>query len=78
MRVRTSISNNYIPVEDPPVPRIFREVQGNGPIMDFSLIDAQCGGYQGSGSSPAKLTADATAGGEISLQWTKWPDSHVV
>ncbi|KAK2765108.1 Esterase/lipase/thioesterase [Arachnomyces sp. PD_36] len=73
-------NTGYLPYSDPyqspPIPRIFRKIAGNGPVMDFSLIDAQCGGYEGSGSAPAELTADATAGGEITLQWTKWPGSH--
>lgn len=65
-----------------PIPnRIFRPVQGNGPVQDLTLIDLQCGGYTAggiSGSSPANLTAGpVAAGSEVSLRWTLWPESHV-
>ncbi|TGZ81820.1 glycoside hydrolase [Ascodesmis nigricans] len=70
----------YQPYQDPymnPIPaRIFRKIAGNGPIEDLSLIDLQCGGFQGSGSAPALLTAPATAGSTVTLKWTPWPDSH--
>lgn len=65
-----------------PIPsRIFRPIQGNGPVQDVTLIDLQCGGYTAggsSGSSPANLTAGPVAAGStVSLRWTLWPESHV-
>jgi hypothetical protein len=80
-----TLYEGYQPYQDPymsPIPnRIFRPVQGNGPVQDLTLIDLQCGGYTAggiSGSSPANLTAGpVAAGSEVSLRWTLWPDSHV-
>jgi hypothetical protein len=74
----------YQPFTDPyyvPIPnRIFRPVQGNGPIIDLTLIDLQCGGYTAGGvvgSEPANLTAGPVAAGSVvSLYWTLWPTSH--
>ena len=74
----------YQPYQDPymnPKPdRVSRIIAGNGPVEDFSLADIQCGGakaYGQDGSAPAALHADATAGSEVELRWTLWPDSHV-
>jgi len=74
----------YQPYTDPyynPIPnRIVRPISGNGPILDLTLIDLQCGGYTAGGvigSKPANLTAGpVTAGSTVSLQWTLWPTSH--
>jgi len=69
----------YDPYVSPSRQLIFREIQGNGPVEDLSLIDVQCGGYTAggiSGSKPAALSATVPAGSEISLTWTLWPDSH--
>jgi hypothetical protein len=68
------------PYQNPPIPRVSREIQGNGPVTDVSYTDHQCGGYTDggiSGSKPASLHAEAAAGSEVSLRWTLWPDSHV-
>ncbi|RDW90951.1 hypothetical protein BP5796_02116 [Coleophoma crateriformis] len=77
--------DGYQPYTDPytsPLPdRIFRPVQGNGPITDITLIDLQCGGYTAggiSGSQPANLTGGpVAAGAAVTLSWTLWPESHV-
>lgn len=61
-----------------PPPRINREIYSNYPVEDYASIDLQCGGYNNTGSKPAKLHAPATAGEEITLWWTDWPDSHHV
>lgn len=73
----------YQPYTDPytsPVPdRVSRPIQGNGPVEDVSYSDIQCGGYTDggiNGSSPAALHAPATAGSNVTLFWTLWPDSH--
>ncbi|KAH8669006.1 glycosyl hydrolase family 61-domain-containing protein [Xylariales sp. PMI_506] len=73
----------YQPYEDPyesPTPdRISRPIQGNGPVEDVTLQDIQCGGYTAggyNGSSPAALHAAATAGSDVTLMWTLWPESH--
>lgn len=70
----------YQPYTDPytsPVPeRISRVIAGNGPVLDVTSPDMQCGG-SGSGSKPAALHAPAAAGSTVSLSWTLWPDSHV-
>jgi hypothetical protein len=68
------------PYMNPPIQRISRPVQGNGPVTDLTLPDVQCGGYTAggiSGSSPAALHADAPAGSQVQLAWTLWPDSHI-
>ncbi|KAF1848683.1 lytic polysaccharide monooxygenase [Cucurbitaria berberidis CBS 394.84] len=68
------------PYMNPKVDRVSRPVQGNGPIENLDLIDVQCGGYTAGGikgSTPAALHADATAGSNVQLFWTLWPDSHV-
>lgn len=68
------------PYMNPKVQRVSRPIQGNGPIQDVTLSDLQCGGYTeggAPGSSPAALHADVTAGSDVSLYWTLWPDSHV-
>ncbi|KAH9206444.1 glycosyl hydrolase family 61-domain-containing protein [Leptodontidium sp. 2 PMI_412] len=75
----------YQPYQDPyttPLPdRIFRAIQGNGPVEDLTSIDIQCGGYTAGGivgSSPAKLTAGpVAAGSQVDLYWTLWPESHM-
>ncbi|KAG4423533.1 hypothetical protein IFR04_003356 [Cadophora malorum] len=75
----------YQPYQDPytsPLPdRIFRAIQGNGPVEDLTSIDIQCGGYTAGGivgSSPAKLTAGpVAAGSKVDLYWTLWPESHM-
>ncbi|KAM0276797.1 hypothetical protein ACHAQH_006386 [Verticillium albo-atrum] len=70
----------YQPYTDPytsPVPeRVSRAIAGDGPILDITSPDMQCGG-SGSGSKPAALHAPAAAGSTVSLSWTLWPDSHV-
>lgn len=74
----------YQPYTDPytsPTPdRVSRPIQGNGPVTDVTIADIQCGGDTANGvtgSSPANLTADVTAGSDVELFWTLWPDSHV-
>lgn len=74
----------YQPYTDPytsPTPdRVSREIQGNGPVTVLTYNDIQCGGDTANGvdgSSPAALTADVTAGSEVDLYWTLWPESHV-
>lgn len=74
----------YQPYQDPyystPPDRIVRPVQGNGPILDLTLIDLQCGGYTDggiSGTTPAKLHGGpVAAGSKVVLEWTLWPTSH--
>ncbi|KAF2492658.1 glycoside hydrolase [Lophium mytilinum] len=69
----------YDPYVSPPISRISRPIQGNGPVQDVTLIDLQCGGYTDGGapgSSPAALHASAAAGSTVTLYWTLWPDSH--
>ncbi|CRK22013.1 hypothetical protein BN1723_012532 [Verticillium longisporum] len=60
----------YQPYTDPytsPVPeRISRVIAGNGPILDVTSPDMQCGG-SGSGSKPAALHAPAAAGSTRSM-----------
>ncbi|CAL3973220.1 hypothetical protein PZA11_005514 [Diplocarpon coronariae] len=72
---------NTDPYSNPPPDRIFRPINGNGPVQDITLIDLQCGGYTAGGivgSKPAKLTAGpVAAGSEVELRWTIWPESHV-
>ncbi|KAI0769358.1 glycoside hydrolase family 61 protein [Trametes elegans] len=74
----------YLPYQDPymnPAPeRIIRKIPSNGPVTDLSLIDIQCNGYTDGGepgSAPAPIFATVTAGAEVKLNWTTWPDSHV-
>ncbi|TRM56411.1 glycoside hydrolase family 61 protein [Schizophyllum amplum] len=74
----------YLPYSDPyttPTPeRIVREIPGNGPVTDLSLIDVQCNGYSEggvAGSAPAPIYATVAAGSELHLNWTTWPDSHM-
>jgi hypothetical protein len=74
----------YQPYQDPymnPKPeRISREIQGNGPVEDVTSPDLQCGGYSAGGivgSKPAALHAEVSAGSNVELFWTLWPDSHV-
>ncbi|KAI9053814.1 hypothetical protein LZ554_002762 [Drepanopeziza brunnea f. sp. 'monogermtubi'] len=72
---------NLDPYMSPPTEKIFRPINGNGPVEDLTLIDFQCGGYTAGGivgSSPAKLTSSPVAAGtDVELKWTVWPDSHV-
>ncbi|KAH8151816.1 uncharacterized protein LAJ45_03807 [Morchella importuna] len=77
------VYSGYLPYSDPyystPPSRIFRKINGNGPVEDVTLIDLQCGGYTAGGivgSAPAALTAPVTPGSTVSLLWTQWPDSH--
>jgi hypothetical protein len=68
------------PYMNPKVQRVARPIQGNGPVQDVTLSDLQCGGYAEGGlpgSSPAALHANVTAGSDVKLYWTLWPDSHV-
>lgn len=73
----------YQPYTDPytsPTPqRISRPIQGNGPVTDVSYADLQCGGDTANGivgSSPAALHAPVTAGSDVTLHWTLWPDRY--
>lgn len=74
----------YLPYQDPymsPKPqRIIREIPGNGPVEDLSLIDVQCNGWSAGGvvgSKPAPVLASVAAGSQMKLSWTPdWPDSH--
>lgn len=48
-------------------------------MQDVTYADVQCGGYTDGGivgSSPAALHAPATAGDDVTLYWTLWPESH--
>jgi hypothetical protein len=68
------------PYMNPPVARISRPIQGNGPVENVAISDVQCGGYAAGGqpgSSPAALHAEVAAGSDVKLFWTLWPDSHV-
>jgi hypothetical protein len=68
------------PYTNPPISRISRPIQGNGPVQDVTLSDLQCGGYTAGGqpgSQPAALHANISAGADVKLFWTLWPDSHV-
>ncbi|KIY72574.1 lytic polysaccharide monooxygenase [Cylindrobasidium torrendii FP15055 ss-10] len=75
--------SGYLPYSDPyynPVPeRIVRQIPGNGPVTDVSLIDVQCNGWtEGNYSTaPAPIYGTVAAGGSVALNWTAWPDSHV-
>jgi len=79
-----TLYTGYQPYTDPYYatlpPRIVRPVQGNGPILDLTLIDLQCGGWTAGGivgSQPANLTGGPVAAGStVSLRWTLWPTSH--
>lgn len=56
-------------------------LSSTGPVTDLSLIDVQCNGYTDGGvigSEPAPIYATVAAGSEVHLNWTTWPDSHVV
>lgn len=67
------------PYTNPPIQRISRAVQGNGPVTDVTLADIQCGGDSANGnvgSKPAALHAPVAAGGTGTLFWTLWPESH--
>ncbi|KAG8934947.1 Esterase/lipase/thioesterase [Tulasnella sp. 419] len=75
----------YLPYSDPytsPAPqRIIRKIPGNGPVEDVYSIDVQCNGWSAGGSAyvgsaPAALVAPVTAGQQIKLKWTAWPDTH--
>ncbi|KAF9270473.1 glycoside hydrolase [Marasmius fiardii PR-910] len=72
----------YNPNTDPyttPTPqRIVRKIPGNGPVEDLNLIDVQCNGYTAGGfqTAPAPIVAPVTAGSQVALNWTLWPDSH--
>ncbi|KAF2686806.1 lytic polysaccharide monooxygenase [Lentithecium fluviatile CBS 122367] len=73
----------YDPYQDiymsPRPQRISREIQGNGPVENVTLIDLECGGYTAGGyigSKPAPLHAPAEAGSTSNLRWTLWPESH--
>lgn len=73
------VYSGYLPYSDPyystPPSRIFRKINGNGPVEDVTLIDLQCGGYTAGGivgSAPAALTAPVTPGSTVSLLWTQW------
>ncbi|KAK0219388.1 glycoside hydrolase family 61 protein F [Armillaria nabsnona] len=72
----------YLPYSDPyynPVPqRIVRQIPGNGPVEDLSLIDLQCNGYTAGGyyTAPAPIYGTVAAGSKVALNWTTWPDSH--
>ncbi|PBP18393.1 glycosyl hydrolase family 61 [Diplocarpon rosae] len=72
---------NSDPYSNPIPERIFRPVNGNGPVDDVTLIDLQCGGYTAGGivgSKPAKLTAGPVAAGtDVEIRWTLWPDTHM-
>lgn len=70
---------NSDPYIQPPPQRVARPVQGNGPVEDVDILDIQCGGFSAGGivgSSPAALHANATAGSNVTLNWTLWPTSH--
>ncbi|KAI1497864.1 endoglucanase IV precursor [Biscogniauxia marginata] len=72
----------YQPYTDPYTSpaRISRPIQGNGPVTNVLYDDLQCGGYTDGGvigSSPAALHAPVTAGLDVTLYWTLWPESHV-
>lgn len=48
-------------------------------MTNITVADVQCGGDYVDGivgSSPAALHAPATAGSDVTLYWTLWPDSH--
>ncbi|TFK51163.1 beta-1,4-endoglucanase [Heliocybe sulcata] len=81
LNVAGTTYSGYLPYNDPyttPAPqRIERPIPGNGPVTDVTLLDIQCNGSGGSGSSPAALVASVPAGGKIALHWTAWPSSHV-
>ncbi|KAF9018447.1 glycoside hydrolase family 61 protein [Hymenopellis radicata] len=72
----------YLPYTDPyynPVPeRIVRQIPGNGPVTDLSLIDLQCNGWTDGDyyTAPAPIYGTVAAGSEVKLNWTTWPDSH--
>jgi hypothetical protein len=73
------VYSGYLPYSDPyystPPSRIFRKINGNGPVEDVTLIDLQCGGYTAGGivgSAPAALTAPVAPGSTVSLLWTQW------
>ncbi|KAH6675919.1 glycoside hydrolase [Halenospora varia] len=64
---------------NPAPQRVSRKIPSNGPVLDVSTIDVQCGGWSPEGkvgSAPAPLHAPAAAGSQVTLRWTAWPDSH--
>ncbi|KAL2265458.1 hypothetical protein VTJ83DRAFT_6558 [Remersonia thermophila] len=75
----------YHPYQDPYMgewapPRISRKLVTNGPVLDVTSIDLQCGGSTAEGqigTEPAPLHAPAAAGSQVNLRWTYWPDSHM-
>ncbi|KAF5354458.1 hypothetical protein D9758_012416 [Tetrapyrgos nigripes] len=79
----SSKNSGYLPYTDPyynPVPqRIVRQIPGNGPVTDLSLIDVQCNGWTEGGytTAPAPIFATVAAGSQVHLNWTTWPDSHM-
>ncbi|KAH7332556.1 glycoside hydrolase family 61 protein F [Rhizoctonia solani] len=66
-----------LPYNDPyttPAPqRIVRKIPGNGPIENVASIDIQCN----AGAVPAPIIAQVTAGSNMALNWTTWPESHI-
>ncbi|KAA8911279.1 family 61 glycosyl hydrolase, partial [Sphaerosporella brunnea] len=68
----------YLPYNDPysnPVPeRIVWAfpTAGNGPVEDVSTSDITCN----IGATAAALSADVSAGSEVTFYWTAWPESH--
>jgi len=46
-----------------------------------SIYSIQCNGYSDGGvigSAPAPIYGTVAAGQQVNLNWTAWPDSHVV
>ena len=49
--------------------------------VSSTFFSLQCNGYSAGGvvgSEPAALSAPVKAGDSVALNWTTWPDSHVV
>ena len=51
---------------------------GNEYLADILMLRWSAGGSAYVGSAPAALTATVAAGSTVSLNWTTWPDSHLV
>ncbi|KIJ31458.1 lytic polysaccharide monooxygenase [Sphaerobolus stellatus SS14] len=84
INIGSTAYTGYLPYTDPyynpPPQRIVRQIPGNGPVTDVTLIDLQCNGYTAGGvvgSAPAPIYGTVAAGSQVNLNWTAWPESHV-
>ncbi|KAF8956148.1 glycoside hydrolase [Flammula alnicola] len=71
----------YLPYQDPyynpPPQRIVRQIPGNGPVTDLSLIDVTATRRRRYRIRSSALFATIAAGSQLALNWTTWPSSHM-